>query len=78
MVMTGSGELVEIVGTAESAFNRSMDQLLDLASLGEVLINKQREAMGKRPDVYLPSSGQAARCGLMKKVDSGFAQSRQD
>jgi len=50
VVMTGSGELVEIQGTAEkSPFNRDqLDQLLDLASLGvEVLINKQREALGE-------------------------------
>jgi ribonuclease PH len=50
VVMTGSGELVEIQGTAENgSFNRDqLDHLLDLAALGvEVLIGRQQEALGE-------------------------------
>jgi ribonuclease PH len=50
VVMTGTGELVEIQGTAEgAAFNRDqLDHLLDLAALGvEILNARQQEALGE-------------------------------
>jgi ribonuclease PH len=50
VVMTSSGQLVEIQGTAEKGtFNRDqLDQLIDIASLGiEVLIKKQCDALGE-------------------------------
>lgn len=58
VVMTGAGELVEIQGTAEKGtFNRDqLDQLLDLASLGiEMLIQKQREALGEAASMLTPA-----------------------
>jgi ribonuclease PH len=48
VVMTGSGALVEVQGTAEGApFDRSqLDDLLDLASAGVVELTKiQRDAL---------------------------------
>ncbi|MEW5784156.1 MAG: ribonuclease PH [Bacillota bacterium] len=50
VVITGSGELVEIQGTAEhGTFTRDqLDHLLDLANLGvEILVKKQQEALGE-------------------------------
>ncbi|MCJ7725123.1 MAG: ribonuclease PH [Acidimicrobiia bacterium] len=49
VVMTGSGGLIEVQGTAEGeTFDRAqLDQLLDLASAGiQTLVGKQREALG--------------------------------
>ncbi len=60
VVMTGSGELVEIQGTAENGtFNRDqLDQLLDLATLGVEILNKrQREALGEGADALKKQAG---------------------
>lgn len=49
VVMTGSGQLVEVQGTAEKyTFGRDqLDHLLDLAALGvEELVSKQKETLG--------------------------------
>ena len=51
VVMTGSGEMVEVQGTAENgSFNRDqLDHLLDLAALGvEMLVRKQQETLGEQ------------------------------
>lgn len=50
VIMKGSGEMVEIQGTAEKgSFDRQdLDRLLDLAASGIIsLIEKQREALGE-------------------------------
>lgn len=60
VVMTGSGELVEIQGTAEhGTFNRAqLDHLLDLATRGvEILNRKQREVLGDAARYLLSRTG---------------------
>ncbi len=52
VVMTGSGDLIEVQGTAEGApFGRPMlDDLLDLAAVGIAeIVRRQRESLGTPP-----------------------------
>lgn len=52
VVMTGSGDLIEVQGTAEGkAFTRSqLDELLDLATAGiETIVTRQRAAVAEPP-----------------------------